>query len=323
MNCISDTIRRDHSRPSCTSFDGGPTCALRPSNSTRTRGDELIPLPKSVKRRLQPLRSLARFVLGHQEERARFELRANQRGTRRRCYICGKSFDHFYPYRGGSAEIPPFLLVLSIIGSDVDNFSCPHCRSFDRERHVAMYLDRLKLWDTIRMGAVLHIAPERHLRDLIARLRPKEYVQGDMFPESPDVQKIDVTAIGYPAEHFDFVICNHVLEHVPEDRQAMRELYRVLKRGGNAVTQVPFSTILTHSFEDPGINTDELRSKFYGQEDHVRVYGQDVFERLKEVGFAVDLQTHQAVLADIDPDLYGVNPREDLILLTKSRDRGR
>jgi ubiquinone/menaquinone biosynthesis C-methylase UbiE len=181
-----------------------------------------------------------------------------------------------------------------------------------------MYFDRLKLWDAIPGGAVLHVAPENYLRDAIARLAPQEYVRGDLFPASDDLQKINVTAIAYPDEHFDLVICNHVLEHVPDDRRAMMELHRVLKKGRHAVLQTPFSAFLSSSFQDPNINTDELRKKFYGQEDHVRLYGQDLFTRLDGAGFEVMPQKHQVVLEDLDGKFYGVNTKEDLILVKKS-----
>ena len=97
----------------------------------------------------------------------------------------------------------------------------------------------------------------------------------------------------------------------------MSELYRVLKKRGHAVTQVPFSALLANSFEDPHIRTDKLRNLFYGQEDHVRVYGQDVFSRFEQAGFAVGLQKHGVVLADMDATFYGVNAKEDLILMSK------
>jgi len=180
-----------------------------------------------------------------------------------------------------------------------------------------MYFDRLKLWAAVSGGTVLHFAPEEHLREAIVRLKPKEYVQADVSPSHEDIQKIDITAIGFPDEYFDFVICNHVLEHVPNDKQAMSELNRVLKKGKYAVVQTPFSTILANSFEDTNINTEELRLRFYGQEDHVRVYGQDLVSRLESAGFEVRLQTHHVILADMDDGFYGVNAREDLILVRK------
>jgi SAM-dependent methyltransferase len=184
-----------------------------------------------------------------------------------------------------------------------------------------MYFDRLRLWNIVGGGVVLHVAPERNLRDAVVRLKPKEYVQADLFPADEEIQRIDVTEMLFPDEYFDFIICNHVLEHVPKDDQAMGELSRVLKRGKWAVLQVPFSSILAKSFQDDNINTDELRRRFYAQEDHVRVYGNDLFSRLEGAGFEVMLQKHQVLLPDLDSKFYGVNVREDLILV-KRRESG-
>ncbi|MCX5833823.1 MAG: methyltransferase domain-containing protein [Deltaproteobacteria bacterium] len=268
-------------------------------------------LPESLKRCLRPVKKCIRSG----------ELRFNKMGNRCQCYICRKKFHHFYSFRGGSREIPPFVRELGLIGSDVDNFICPHCGCHDRERHLFMYFERLSLWSAVMGGSVLHFAPERSLRDAIVRLKPKEYIQADLFPADKEIRKIDVTAIGFPEEYFDFIICNHVLEHVPRDEQAMGELCRVLKRGKLAVIQVPFSPILLKAFEDDSINTDDLRFRFYGQEDHVRVYGRDLFSRLEGAGFEVMLQKHQIVLPDLDGEFYGVNRREDLILV-KRRENG-
>jgi len=265
-------------------------------------------LPENIKKNLRPIKKWA-------------ELRLNTIGSRHQCYICRKTFHHFYRFRGGSTATPPFVRELDMIGSDVDNFSCPHCRSSDRERHLFMYFDRLRLWDSIAGGIVLHFAPEKNLRDAIVRLKPKEYIQGDLFPSEEQIRRIDVTAIGFPEEYFDFIICNHLLEHVPKDNQAMGELCRVLKREKLAVIQVPFSRMLSKSFEDDKINTDELRRRFYAQEDHVRIYGEDLFSRLEGAGFEVMLQKHQVLLPDLDSGFYGVNPREDLILV-KRRESG-
>jgi SAM-dependent methyltransferase len=281
----------------------------------------MVPVPARIKKGLQPLRQLERLARRHAAGWARsMEVRLNKMGTRRTCYICRKSFHHFYPYRDGRAQLSPFLEELDIIGSDLENFWCPCCNSFDRERHLFMYFDQLKLWDVVSGGTILHVAPESQLRDAIAQRKPKEYVQGDLFPSRADVQKIDVTAIAYPENYFDLVICNHVLEHIPDDRQAMKELCRVLKGGKHAVIQIPFSALLAHSFEDPNINTDDRRVRFYGQEDHVRVYGLDLASRLESSGFEINLQRHDVVLPELDGRVFGVNVREDLILVKKVSD---
>jgi ubiquinone/menaquinone biosynthesis C-methylase UbiE len=131
-----------------------------------------------------------------------------------------------------------------------------------------------------------------------------------------------VTKIQYPDSHFDIVICNHVLEHVPDDRRALSELFRVLKPGGLAILQTPYSSVLTNSFSDPAIDTNELRYVCYGQEDHVRIYGRDFFARIEEAGFQMRLRTHEECLSDLDASYFGVNPMEDLILAAKPAPHG-
>jgi ubiquinone/menaquinone biosynthesis C-methylase UbiE len=98
--------------------------------------------------------------------------------------------------------------------------------------------------------------------------------------------KMDITDIQYPDESFDTVICNHVLEHVSDDRKAMREFYRILKKDGWAVLLVPIADI-DKTYEDFSITTEAGRLKAFGQGDHVRKYGRDYIDRLKSVGFNV------------------------------------
>ena len=140
----------------------------------------------------------------------------------------------------------------------------------------------------------------------------------DLNPRTVDVRAIDVCRVPFADNTFDVIICNHVLEHVPDDQKALSELFRVLKPTGFAVLQTPYSSLLENSFCDPGINTDQLRNRFYGQEDHVRYYGRDLFRKMQEAGFCLQLTRHNDVLSDIDPLFYGVNPREDLILAEKA-----
>lgn len=246
---------------------------------------------------------------------ARIKNKLNRLGKGRTCYICQNTFSHFLPYRNG---IKPsgFIQDLQMIGSDTTNFSCPHCSCHDRERHLFMYIDKLSLWPLLK-SRVLHFAPERHLSKKIRALMPEKYVKADLYSNESDVEKIDITAIPYPANSFDFLICNHVLEHIDEIETALNEIHRVLRTGGMAILQTPYSSILADSFQDRNINTDELRNTFYGQEDHVRVFGNDFFDKLKLAGFTLNIKKHADVLKDIDPNIYGVNIKEDLILVEK------
>lgn len=237
-------------------------------------------------------------------------------GSSKSCYICKKTFRSFMPFRGGYAS-PPFVRELDVIGSDVENFSCPYCGCHDRERHLYMYLDKLNLWIRLTGSSVIHFAPEDKIAKRIMSQNPALYVKADLVPGSLDIEKIDITAIPKPNESFDLLICNHVLEHVPDDRRALSEIFRILKPGGYAILQTPYSSFLSNSFSDSSINTDALRLRYYGQEDHVRLYGRDLFARIEGSGLSVRVHTHAQWLSEFDASIYGVNPREDLILGVK------
>jgi SAM-dependent methyltransferase len=99
--------------------------------------------------------------------------------------------------------------------------------------------------------------------------------------------------------------------------KAMKELYRILKKGGQAVLQTPYSPIIETSFEDESVDTPEKRKEFFGQDDHVRVYGLDFFERLESVGFKLNIVKNDELFSKEECKKYGVNEREDLILVTK------
>jgi SAM-dependent methyltransferase len=243
----------------------------------------------------------------------------NKIGGRRQCYMCSRRFRQFYPFRRGIESIPHLIRQLAIVGSDVVNYGCPFCYSNDRERHLFLYFDRLKLWETLRNTSVLHFAPERHLAERIQACGPRSYLRVDLYPLDSEIQRVDIMDIPFSERTFDFVICNHVLEHAADDRRALSEIYRVLKPGGRAVLQTPYSTILVQTFEDPGIATEQLRLEAYGQEDHVRLYGMDFLDRLQAAGLQLKLCRHDDVATTSEAHYYGMNPKEDLILVEKSQ----
>jgi SAM-dependent methyltransferase len=238
-------------------------------------------------------------------------------GSSKTCYVCKKTFRSFVPFRGGHAATPPFGRELDVIGSDINNFSCPYCRCSDRVRHLWMYLDKLQLWHRLTGSSVLHFAPEEMLAKGINSRNPSKYVKADLFPWSPDIERVDIRAIPYPDESFSFLICNHVLEHVDDDQRALSEIFRILRSGGYAILQTPYSSVLSNTFSDSSINTDALRFRYYGQEDHVRIYGRDLFARIETSGLRLRVHTHAQCLSAFDSSRYGVNPREDLILAVK------
>jgi SAM-dependent methyltransferase len=232
------------------------------------------------------------------------------------CCFCAQQFPKFLPY-AGLRSVPPLMTALDVIGSDISQFECPNCHCHDRERHLYLYLNAMGLLQTFKNADVLHFAPERMFQFVIENQQPKSYVRGDLFPANPQVNRIDMLNIQFPEHTFDVVIANHVLEHVDNDARALTELRRVLKPGGLAILQTPYSAMLTATFADPGINTDQARIQAYGQEDHVRLYGADIFVRFASVGFTPRIQNHAALLSEIDSLVYGVNPREPLFLFER------
>jgi SAM-dependent methyltransferase len=113
------------------------------------------------------------------------------------------------------------------------------------------------------------------------------------------------------------VIANHVLEHVDDAQQSLAEIYRVLANGGFAILQTPFASTLTRTFEDSGIQSKSARLHAYGQEDHVRMYGRDIDAVFTSRGLISRVNTHQALLPEIDAVRYGVNPAEPFLLFQK------
>ena len=113
-----------------------------------------------------------------------------------------------------------------------------------------------------------------------------EYITSDLYSPLADV-KADICALPFENEQFDVVLCNHVLEHIPDDTQAMRELYRVLKKGGWGIFQVPQEIERAETFADDSITDPKERARIFGQYDHVRIYGMDYFDKLRSIGFSV------------------------------------
>lgn len=232
-------------------------------------------------------------------------------GGRCYCPICGHRVWRFLPYRRRPAAL---MQALDTVGSDTKNFECPRCGAHDRERHLLLYMRAIGLLDGIRDKDVLHFAPELRLSRHFVNTRPSRYVQCDLYPKSPNVQRVDLLDIQFDAEAFDAVIANHVLEHVANDEKALSEIFRVLRPGGWAILQTPFSSKLHRTWDDPGIDNDKSRLQAYGQEDHVRLYGRDVFERIASSGLLPDIRSHVEVLPDCDPEVVGVNQDEPLFL---------
>lgn len=235
----------------------------------------------------------------------------------RMCCLCGQKVRRFIPYRGAWSGMPSVLTEAGVVGSDIANFECPACGCHDRERHLYLYLKATGLLASMASARILHLAPETHLQRVIAQAGPRDYVLGDLYPSRPQVQRIDLMDIELPDSQLDFVIANHVLEHVQDDVQALREIHRVLRPGGCAILQTPFASLNEHKFEDTGITSEVGRLKAYGQEDHCRLYGADFSDFVASHGFIDRTATHAELLPDVDPFRMGVNPREPFLYFMK------
>jgi hypothetical protein len=169
---------------------------------------------------------------------------------------------------------------------------CPRCRSHPRHRAIALLLAR----GDLPGHRILHFAPEPLFDPVFARLPGIERVTADLH--APADLRLDISDMDLPDSSFDLVLCSHVLEHVPDDRAAMRELRRVLTNGGLALILVPYRPAVT-TYEDPSITTPLGRMVAFGQQDHVRIYGSDLPDRLRDAGFEVEDST-AAELFDAD-----------------------
>lgn len=223
------------------------------------------------------------------------------------CPICKSKFHVYLPAGNGFWS--------NAVGIGLrPNAMCPNCSS--RERHRALWLLMQKLnWHKQGMR-VLHFAPEPIFYQLFSSFKDIDYWPVDLNPEMPGIRKVvDITDIPFEDNSFDLIICNHVLEHIPDDGKAGRELYRVLKIGGIAFLNVPMFDI-PQTFENPEINTPELRLKYYGQADHVRAYGLDYPQRLGAAGFSVQLFTMENT-GEKTLRRYGLDKNEKIFLCRK------
>lgn len=175
---------------------------------------------------------------------------------------------------------------------------CPRCGSFARHRFAYWVLkDRLPR----RVESALHFAPERCVEPWLRSISD-DYLSVDLCASNA-MARMDITNLRLEADQFSLIWCSHVLEHIEDDAKAMTELYRVLKHDGLLVLMVPVYGDKT--YENPEVRTPQERLEHFRQEDHVRLYGLDIADRLRRVGFSVDVLTTSA-LQDTDKETYGL-----------------
>ena len=197
------------------------------------------------------------------------------KGNSVECPVCEGRFRKFLPY--GYNKIRKGVL-------------CPRCFSLERHRLLWLFLKNRTDFFTVAYK-VLHIAPEQCFVSRFRKLRNLEYLTADLESPLADI-KVDVQNMTFHDDEFDVVICNHVLEHVPDDRKAMREIHRILRPEGFAILQVPMDSHTDKTYEDESITDPLEREKHFRQKDHYRLYGRDYIKRLEEAGFTLKEQNY-------------------------------
>ncbi|MEZ4854930.1 MAG: methyltransferase domain-containing protein [Gelidibacter sp.] len=201
--------------------------------------------------------------------------------------IDGKSFKTFLPYGYGNQRT---------------NVLSPSTLSLERHRLLWLYLKNKTDFFTAPKK-VLHFAPEQAFYKRFRKMKNLEYVTTDLISPLADV-KADICNLPFDDNEFDLILCNHVLEHIPDDTKAMQELYRVMKVGGLGVFQIPQDLNREKTFEDHSITDRKERAKIFGQYDHVRIYGRDYFDKLRSIGFNVEEVDYTATLSEADVIKY-------------------
>ncbi|CAL65394.1 class I SAM-dependent methyltransferase [Christiangramia forsetii] len=183
-----------------------------------------------------------------------------------------------------------------------ENVLSPSTLSLERHRLLWLYLKNETDFFKKRLK-VLHFAPEQAFYKRFRRLSNLDYTTTDLNSPLADV-KADICDLPFENKSFDFILCNHVLEHIPNDKKAMEELYRILKPGGTAILQIPQEMDRAQTFQDDSIIDPKERAKIFGQYDHVRVYGRDYFDKLRAVGFKVEEADYTSKLSEAEIDKY-------------------
>lgn len=208
------------------------------------------------------------------------------------CPVCNKKVRKFIPLSDSyfeNMEKYGFQYSLDDLEAlNYDAYSCPHCTASDRDRLYALYVTKRILKYGANNIAMLEIAPTRPLSAMLKKTGEITLRTADLMMEGVD-DRIDITDMNcYADGAFDAFICSHVLEHVPDDLKALRELLRILKPGGWGILMVPIILTLDQIDEDPLLEDIAERWRRFGQDDHVRMYSRNgLVERAEGAGFVV------------------------------------
>lgn len=214
-------------------------------------------------------------------------------GRGRECPVCGCRRRKFLPY---GYVVPR------------EDALCPRCLSLERHRLLWLWLERET---DIAKGdkRLLHVAPEVSLMRRLKRIyagNDDMYVTADL--ESPLAKMhFDIQNIPLEDGFADIVICNHIMEHVADDRRAMREIHRVMRTGGWGIILSPVELSRAETFEDDTISDPAERTRIFGQYDHRRIYGRDYTDRLREAGFEAETIDYAATFTPEERTKYALS----------------
>jgi SAM-dependent methyltransferase len=193
---------------------------------------------------------------------------------------------------------------------------CPVCRSLQRPRLIWLFLQQRSDLGNDAGKKLLHIAPEPALNKRLRQMQGLDYISGDLYDPKAMV-KLDICSLQFPDNTFDVILCSHVLEHVEDDRKAMRELSRVLKGSGWAVILVPITARAT--IEDPSVTSPVERERLFGQFDHLRCYGPDFRSRLEANGFQVGVVPTTDLAGADEVERFGLSQSDEIFLCQKDQ----
>jgi SAM-dependent methyltransferase len=200
----------------------------------------------------------------------------------------------------------------------LETYSCTKCGASDRERLYAYWLHKeIKAKKLSKFYKAIHFAPEQALSTFIRDANIfAEYQTADLAMDAVN-HKVDLMDLPFPENSFDFFICSHVLEHVPDDRKALRELHRITRSSGRGILMAPVIVNLSNTIEDSTATTEAERWRLFGQYDHVRLYAHDDYvHRITEVGFDVQ-QFNQKTFGERTYTRLGLKPTSILYIATK------
>ena len=217
------------------------------------------------------------------------------------CPVCENKFRKFLSYGSSIAHR--------------ENVLCPYDLTLERHRLMWLYLKKTNFFE-VKGLTVLHVAPEQCFHEKFKKQKNLKYTTADLESPIADLH-FDLHSIPLDDNLYDVIFCNHVMEHVKDDLQCMKELYRVMKPGGWGIFQVPIDYNNPETYEDAQITSEKDREIHFWQKDHVRLYGLDYPKKLERAGFKIDVFDPSKNLKEIDYDKLRLNHKELIFISNK------